>query len=168
MKLIPVSGQVGAGKLLKVDDDVNGWANSLSWSLTKDGYAHAWHPKKKKHVYLHREILMDKRFTKHKYVDHINGDTLDYRRENLRPCTMSQNQMNARKRKNTRSRYKGVRWNSQFQHWRVFVKKDGQDHFIGSFQNERHAALAYDLNAPYLFGPFFKGNFTSDETAGKS
>jgi hypothetical protein len=164
MKLLPVSG----GKFVKVDDDVCEWAEALSWCLTKDGYAHAWHPQKKTHVYLHREILMDKRFTRHRYVDHINGDTSDYRRVNLRPCTASENQMNARKRINTRSRYKGVRWNAQYQHWRVFVKKDGTDHFIGSFANERHAALAYDLNADALFGPFFRGNFTSAETVGKS
>jgi hypothetical protein len=168
MKLIPLKGKIGAGKSIKVDDDVYEWAKTFSWSLTKDGYAKAWNPAKKKMVYLHREMLMDRRFTRHRYVDHKSGDTLDYRRENLRPCTMSQNQMNSRKRSGATSRYKGVSWNSQYRKWQAVVKVNGRDVFLGRFEQERHAAYAYELNAPLVFGEFFRSNFTSAETAGRS
>ncbi len=164
MKPLPVA----RGKFVKVDDDVFEWSTKFSWSFTKDGYAKAWFPERQKHVYLHQEIMSDKRFTKRTWVDHKNGDISDYTRENLRHCTNSQNQMNAKKRGGVSSIYKGVSWNRQRQAWKVNIKLDGIDYFIGYFQNERHAALAYDLNAPVLFGQFFKGNFTATETIVKS
>jgi hypothetical protein len=42
---------------------------------------------------------------------------------------------------------------------KVFL--DGKDYFIGYFDHERHAAYAYDLNASFLFGEFFRGNFNA-------
>src|SRR5581483_21966 len=163
MKLLPLNGKLAAGRSAKVDDDVFEWASQLSWSLTPDGYAKAWLPEKSKQVYLHREIAASRSLG---YVDHKNGDTLDYTRENLRPCTMSQNQMNSRKRPGTSSQYKGVSWNKHLRKWKCSLRLNGRNFFIGYFANERHAAIAYDLNAPALFGEFFRGNFISAGQAG--
>lgn len=160
MQLLPLAG----GKFVKVDDDVYEWASKMSWSFTKDGYAKAWSSQKKKHVYLHREILRNPKGM----VDHQNGDKTDYQRSNLRACTNSQNQMNSKKKIGTTSIYKGVSWNSKLQKWKVQIGIDGKDYFIGYFDNERHAAYAYDLNALVLFGAFFQGNFISNEIVGRS
>lgn len=156
MKLLHVAG----GQFVKVDDDVFEWAQLRSWSFTKDGYAKAWFPERQKHVYLHQEIMADNRFTKRTWIDHKNGDKTDYTRENLRHCTNSQNQMNAKKQAGTSSIYKGVSWNKKRQAWKALIRKDGVDYFIGYFDNERHAALAYDVNALLLFGEFARPNFS--------
>ena len=49
---------------------------------------------KKKTIYMHREILKNQKF---ECVDHINGDTLDNTRNNLRYVTFSQNQQNGKR-----------------------------------------------------------------------
>lgn len=164
MKLLSIAG----GKFVKVDDDVYEWASKMSWSFTKDGYAKAWHSQKGKHVYLHQEIMMDGRFTKRFMVDHRNGDKTDYQRSNLRPCTNSQNQMNSKKKIGTTSLYKGVSWNSKLGKWKAVIRKERQDFFLGYFDNQRHAAYAYDFAAQDVFGEFARLNFSSlDGTAAK-
>src|ERR1700745_3514525 len=43
-------------------------------------------------------------------VDHVNGDGLDNRRQNLRICNSTQNKGNMRKQDGRSSIYKGVSW----------------------------------------------------------
>jgi len=58
-----------------------------------------------KRVYMHREILS---VDGSQEIDHINGNTLDNRKANLRVCTSRQNAQNSRKREGCSSRFKGV------------------------------------------------------------
>jgi hypothetical protein len=92
-----------------------------------------------------------------KFVDHINGNGLDNRDENLRLATNSQNQMNSRKRSGTSSRYKGV--SLQRKRWRAQIKLDGKLIYLGMFDTEEQAAMAYDYAAIELFGEFSRINF---------
>jgi hypothetical protein len=110
-------------------------------------------------VYLHRWIM---RAPKGLDVDHINGDRLDNRRENLQLCTRGQNMMKSRKRRGTRSRYRGVSWNAGKQRWQAQVNIDGRAKLIGRFESEEEAARAYDATAKALYGAFFKPNFPDE------
>lgn len=56
---------------------------------------------------MHRVILKAKTG---QIVDHINHDTLDNRKQNLRITTKLGNNQNAKKRKDNSSGYKGVTW----------------------------------------------------------
>lgn len=94
-------------------------------------------------------------------VDHINGNPMDNRRSNLRITTQNHNNMNAKKRKNSKSIYKGVcptykktgLWTAQIQH-------NYKKYTIGTkFTSEEEAAKAYDKRALELFGQFAKLNF---------
>lgn len=97
-------------------------------------------------------------------VDHWNGDGLDNRRENLRQCNQSQNQANQIVQGGS-SKYKGVHWNQDRQLWHAQigagVTEDGKQvvKYLGRYESEEDAALAYDRKARELFGEFALLNF---------
>lgn len=80
--------------------------------------------------------------------DHINHDGLDNRRSNIRPCTTSQNQQN-RLLIFGSSKYKGVSWKRGA--WEAGIRKDGKWSYLGRYETEDDAALAYNLYAMTLF-----------------
>jgi len=59
-------------------------------------------------------------------VDHINGDRLDDRLENLRLATSSQNTCNQGLRKDNTSGFKGIRWEEPRGRWRVYCAVNGK------------------------------------------
>ena len=94
-------------------------------------------------------------------VDHINHNTLDNRRKNLRLCTWAQNNQNRRpsKRKNKLSKYKGVSFYKKSKLYRALIWCNKKQYFLGYFKDETDAAKAYDKKARELFGEFAYLNF---------
>jgi len=88
------------------------------------------------------------------YVDHINHNTLDYRKSNLRRASYQGNSANSRKLKIGSSRYKGVSWDRSRSKWRVQIMLNRKNIFIGRFELEEEAAIAYNEKAKELFGEF--------------
>lgn len=87
-------------------------------------------------------------------VDHIDGDTLNNQRNNLRTCTKAHNNINTSAHKNTTSRYKGVSWAKHCKKWRAQITKDKFSKFIGYYDNELDAAIAYNNVAKNTHGEF--------------
>lgn len=111
-------------------------------------------------VYMHRLIMVPPPGMK---VDHVNHNTLDNRRLNLRICTNQQNSFNALKqvrRGGTHSKYKGVSrdWNNLLT-WKAYIRHNNKYIHLGRFASEEEAALAYDRAASNLFGEFAYLNF---------
>jgi hypothetical protein len=90
-------------------------------------------------------------------VDHWNGDTLDNRRENLRPCTHKQNRGNMRSR--SKSGFKGVTWHKRQGRWMAQIGINYTVRFLGYFDDPAAAARAYDVAARIHFGEFARLNF---------
>ena len=95
-------------------------------------------------------------------VDHINGNSLDNRRNNLRVTSQANNAMNRRKIKKTASQYKGVtrrKSKTGAPRWVASIRKDRIPFRLGHFLLEEDAALAYDAAAREMFGNFACLNF---------
>jgi hypothetical protein len=108
-------------------------------------------------AYMHK-LLINEEHDENK-VDHINGDTLDNRKDNLRVTSTSENAMNRKKTKNNKSsQYKGVT-KMKNGRWKAHVGLDDRDIHVGYFDTEEEAAHAYDEKAQELFGDKAKLNF---------
>jgi hypothetical protein len=97
-------------------------------------------------------------------VDHINHNGLDNRRCNLRLASHAQNAQNKRKIAIGTSKYKGVSFDSRNNKWRAEIKKTVNGKllrlFLGLFEVESDAALAYNDAATKHFGEFACCNFS--------
>lgn len=117
-----------------------------------------------------QRVLGVRRLPRGLHVDHINGDPLDNRRENLRMATPMQNAANAHKRSGTSSIFKGVSWDRKTRSWKVELNltvcngkrgKRGRAvrFMVGRFGVEEDAALCYDAIAREWYGDFARLNF---------
>jgi hypothetical protein len=91
-------------------------------------------------------------------VDHINLDTLDNRRANLRVCTQVNNSRNSGKHKNNTTGYKGVikLYDGKYA---AKLGYKGKKLHLGTFEDPIEAAKAYDRKALELHGEFALLNF---------
>ena len=98
-----------------------------------------------------------------KGIDHIDGNGLNNQKSNLRFCTISENQMNSRKRENTSSIYKGVHFNNRNKKWKAQIYINEKSIHLGYFTNEIEAAKAYNTKAIALFCEFANLNVIPNE-----
>lgn len=106
-------------------------------------------------IYMHRLILGAK---EGQYVDHVDHDTLDNRRANLRLCSQSENARNMVRHVTATSQFKGVSICKQTSRWVATIHTPRKVH-LGYFASEFDAAVAYDAAARRMFGSFAQCNF---------
>jgi len=92
-------------------------------------------------------------------VDHINGDTLDNRRGNLRLATSEQNGRNQKISRKNSTGYKGVVFYKRRGRWGARIRFRGKQYHLGLFDSALLAALEYDKWARLLFGRFARPNY---------
>jgi HNH endonuclease/AP2 domain len=140
-----------------VDADTFVWASKYKWhaAFWKNGF-YANRRNGKGHIPLHREILNAPTGS---IVDHINGDTLDNRKENLRLCTSTENTRNQRLVKRNTSGYKGVSWHKHQKKWIVRIRVNRKLIHLGYYKELIAAAKAYDVAARFYFKEFANLNF---------
>lgn len=141
---------LNSGHIVLIDDADYGLVSGLTWHISanrrgriKGAYAFVKmnHPLwgKKRRIAMHRLIMG---FPENMMVDHINCNTLDNRRSNLRVATAAQNVWNARLRYNNRYGIKGIqkeitgRFVARMEHL-------GERIYLGIYDTPEEAGAAY-------------------------
>lgn len=155
MRELPLS----KGLVALVDEADYAWASQWKWfAKGPEGRVYAARCErgvdrlKRRTIRLHRELMQPPAELD---VDHINGNGLDNRRENLRVCTTAENCRN----RVGLGGYKGVRLFRKSGKWGARIVVDYRHIHLGCFATPEEAARAYDDAALKLHGPFARLNF---------
>lgn len=143
------------GRVIIDSDDVKK-CRKYKWSLSVDRKPFLKYARTTingKTIRLHKFLLNPK---KYEYTDHINRNTLDCRRTNLRNITNSSNIFNCAIHKNNTSGVVGVSWNKIRNKWRAFIIKDRKQIELGCFINFDDAVLVRKQAKLKYFGEIVK------------
>jgi hypothetical protein len=117
-----------------------------TWRLFRGGsgttlYAQRGNGRTGTHSLLHRDILGVPPFAGAN-VDHINGNGLDNRRENLRWVTHAQNMQNRKVHRHSATGVRGVDYVTADKCWRGRVRHNGRELWKRYFPTKEEAAAA--------------------------
>lgn len=136
-----VVGYTTKGLTFKIDYSDYEKIKDYCWYISSCGYPIT--EIKGKLIKQHRFILNP---PKEMFVDHINHDTTDNRRNNLRICTRLENSMN--------KKVKGYSWDKNAKKWKVKIRVNGKQIHLGYYSNENEAKEARQKAVNKYFGEF--------------
>lgn len=157
MKKLKLTGKhaVGEREYALISDEDFEECSKYAWNLKLDkrrNYYFAIRNTRPKVIHLSRFVM---RVTDSKiFVDHINHNTLDNRRENLRITNQANNAKNQTSHKNSTSSFLGVCLYKPGK-WKASILGK----LIGYYDNEIYAAEAYDIAAIQYHKEFANLNF---------
>lgn len=135
-----------------IDDDDYYTLMQYNWGMDRDGYLGT--QTKNGKVRMHRFITNTTDPNIH--VDHINGNTFDNRKQNLRLSDAERNSQNKSKvkSKNCTSQYIGVHYDITKDKWRASITHKSRGYNLGSYDTEIEAVRARDIRAKELNDTF--------------
>jgi hypothetical protein len=149
-----------SGYAVLIDDDMAERIAQYTWHKEKIGYFSAYKKgtgrKNLEIITLHRFIARAK---KGEIVDHINGDTLDNRRENLRICKQAENAKNKGGIVKGDSGYRCVFFDKNKKgdkKYRAYILVNFKKIYLGSFITAEDASAAYENAAKKYFGEYYR------------
>lgn len=126
-----------------VDDEDFEWLSEYRWyaveySRVKNRFYAKMSSRRK--TLMHRLLLNAPRELE---VDHMNGNTLDNRKSNLRLATRSENARNCLVRIDSKARFKGVEYRQDKGKYSAYYTLNGEKHHIGYFDDALSASEAH-------------------------
>lgn len=135
---------------VEVDDDAPNIVFSARWCVSKKG-RNFYVVNSRSGKYLH-DFLITK--ANGQRIDHIDGNTLNNKKDNLRACSHSENIRNAGKKKNNTSGFKGVFAHKTSGRWFAQLKYNYKSIKLGYYDTKEEAARAYNAGAIKYYGAF--------------
>lgn len=152
------------GEYAIVDDEDFEKVSKFIWFATGDGRGHIYARRNANSLSqisaLHNMIID---VPSGYIIDHINGNTLDNRKENLRVATYRQNSLNKGFAHNRK--VKGVSWIKKNKAYRAYITPYRRQRHIGCFKKLDDAKRAYDVEAIKEFGVWARLNFPLEHYA---
>lgn len=123
------------------------------WNVNKKGYvvASSRHRTKNGRINLRLHRLITD-CPSHMVVDHINHDTLDNRKSNLRVCTQDENMRNRNPDRHSKSGIKGVY--PENGKWRAMISYNRKQYRLGTFADINEAIQARQKAEVHFYGDF--------------
>lgn len=155
------------GESFLIDEEDYNLVKNITWHKSSKGYIRGWCKIRKKRISLHR-LVMGIWEKSTPIIDHIDRNPSNNKKDNLRTCTLSENQRN--RTPSGKSKYLGVsiytymrkyitssgeiRFYASKKPFRAQIAKDGKYINLGKFDNEIDAAKKYNEFALKYHGEF--------------
>ena len=150
--------QLTQGKVALVDDEDFEYLNQWKWYVQKWNvgyYAVRNVRNNKKYIgYQSMHRLLSNNNNKSLITDHVNGNTLDNRKSNLRICSFSDNNKNRKISKNNSTGYKGVVYDKRNKKFIAKIGLNKKQIYLGYYIDPIDAARAYNAAALKYHGEF--------------
>lgn len=126
---------------------------SRRWYVGKNGYLTSsyYYMGKRRIVRFHRIVAHARPGQR---VDHKNRNRTDNRKQNLRCCSLAENNRNRGLYSTNTSGVAGVSFDKQRKRWVASITYNGKKKFIGRFYNKEDAITARLNTEIHLFGEF--------------
>jgi hypothetical protein len=140
-----------------IDDEDYSKVKDFKWHVLKSkrhGLVYAIAYVQKTAVLMHR-LVMGMAIGNGLFVDHINRDTTNNHKSNLRVVSHGQNMMNCKMHSNNQAGYKGVSMDGgRLNPWKAQIRINGKKVTLGRFPTPEQAYEAYCLASIKFHGEY--------------
>jgi hypothetical protein len=144
--------KVEGGNLIRLTNATRSRAGQIVGTPNSEGYLKFGH--KRKNYFVHRVIYLLTHKTISECIDHVNGNILDNRPENLRAAVIRTNAYNAKLSSSNKTGCKGVHKMKDGSGYQASIRYNNKRKFLGLFQDFEDAKELITLVREVVHGEY--------------